>query len=207
VDFISEQANYRQVFAEAYGPFPHDCHFCGEPVLPWSEVADDEWKWKPLIHHEDGDHSNNDSANLRPAHWGCHSSHTTTHWWTSLADDDKAARIRRWAKAGGHAVMAEQLSDGRSVRAVEMGKKYGRSAGLKGGPACMAEKLPDGRSAQAVKMAAAAFAATTPGQRRQWGRSTSAQRWECGSCDLITSPGPLGAHQRFTGHSGRTRIS
>lgn len=38
------------------------------------------------------------------------------------------------------------------------------------------------------------------------GSITSSQKWKCLECELITSPGNIGNHQKATGHIGKLRI-
>lgn len=46
--------------------------------------------------------------------------------------------------------------------------------------------------------------AHTPETLRAGGRKTGKMRRRCNDCGLVTSPGPLGRHQRATGHTGFT---
>lgn len=43
-------------------------------------------------------------------------------------------------------------------------------------------------------------------QNHAAGKSTSSQKWKCDECDLISTPGGIGSHQRRTSHKGKTRI-
>jgi hypothetical protein len=70
---------YRAVFINAYGIGPHKCYFC-DGVMPLLEV----------IHHQDGDHSNNDPNNLKAAH---HSCHTRWHSQGSVQDIDIVRKV------------------------------------------------------------------------------------------------------------------
>ena len=65
----AEQRAYVRVFLAAHGPFPHPCHFCGEPV---EAVRGRGGAALPVVHHLDRDHANSDQSNLVPAHRGCH---------------------------------------------------------------------------------------------------------------------------------------
>lgn len=67
---VHQTSHYRAVFEAVYGPPPHLCAFCGEWFFQWGRGSDGG-----TIHHRDGDHTNNDPANLAPAHMGCHVSH------------------------------------------------------------------------------------------------------------------------------------
>lgn len=77
-EFRAEQEGYRRVFVAAHGPWPHSCFFCGEPVsgrtIPFDSAA-------AVVHHLDGDHSNDDPANLAAAHRRCHSAYHVREWW------------------------------------------------------------------------------------------------------------------------------
>ena len=38
------------------------------------------------------------------------------------------------------------------------------------------------------------------------GKTLNSQKWKCDACGKETTPGPLTRHQKFSGHSGKTRI-
>lgn len=57
-------SKYRRIFLDQHGLGPHRCTFC-DVVMPTVEV----------IHHLDGDHTNNAVENLAPAHARCHLAH------------------------------------------------------------------------------------------------------------------------------------
>ena len=56
---------HRDVFFAHNGPGPFACSYCSEEV-----TLDDT-----LVHHNDGNYTNNDLANLAPMHFGCHTKH------------------------------------------------------------------------------------------------------------------------------------
>lgn len=56
---------HQRLFFAHNGPGPYECFLCKQSV-----TID-----KVTVHHDDDDHSNNDPANLRPAHHGCHTKH------------------------------------------------------------------------------------------------------------------------------------
>jgi len=62
---------YRAMFMQHHGLGPHRCYFCEVP-MPWVEV----------IHHVNGDHSDNVIENLAAAHGSCHTRHHV-----SIGDD------------------------------------------------------------------------------------------------------------------------
>jgi 5-methylcytosine-specific restriction endonuclease McrA len=64
--------NYHLIFFAYNGPGPHLCHHCHEEVLvPWLDEQVFHLKMFH-IHHLDGNHDNNDPANLVPVHSQCH---------------------------------------------------------------------------------------------------------------------------------------
>lgn len=83
---------YREIFAAAYGTLPHLCYFCRDWVYRWGKAPDDGG-----IHHRDGDHTNNDPANLVAAHVRCHVSHHANGRVMSPASSERkrAANTRR----------------------------------------------------------------------------------------------------------------
>lgn len=84
---------YRELFFGTHGVGPFDCYFCDTEIT--SSRID--------IHHEDGDHSNNDVTNLKPAHRGCHTRHHKERWWADgnkprpadLTPEDRSVIARR----------------------------------------------------------------------------------------------------------------
>lgn len=83
---------YRRVFVAAHGPLPHPCHFCGDPVTRWGQRS-----WDGNIHHVDGDHTNNDPANLAAAHPLCHISYHATGRVMSMESSERkraASQVR-----------------------------------------------------------------------------------------------------------------
>lgn len=68
VDYHSPRGNptHKQIFRRN-NVLPYLCCFCGQEVEP-GEL---------LVHHDDGNHSNNEVGNLKAAHSGCHTAHHT----------------------------------------------------------------------------------------------------------------------------------
>jgi hypothetical protein len=38
-------------------------------------------------------------------------------------------------------------------------------------------------------------------------RITSKQKWKCADCSMVVAPGPLGKHQKASGHVGKTKVN
>lgn len=116
MSFVKRQHRYRKAFVESRGSFPHDCFFCGEIVLPWADVSENEWDRKPCVHHRDGDHHNEASENLEPSHWGCHSAHHMSGRTVLQSTRDKLSRIasdRGWPKSAEHIEKVASFHRGR----------------------------------------------------------------------------------------------
>lgn len=63
-----------RVMAEMWGPIEtwrHCCFWCEAPILRWGGRS----SIGGILHHDDGDHSNNDPRNIIPMHRGCHSAY------------------------------------------------------------------------------------------------------------------------------------
>ena len=95
------QTNYRIVFFNAYGDFPHPCYFCGEEVDGHVEPRDDK---RAVIHHVDHDPKNNVPENLVPAHKGCHEEYHRASPETRQKMRESARR--RWDSEAGRAEAA-----------------------------------------------------------------------------------------------------
>jgi hypothetical protein len=87
-----DQRGYRRVFVEAHGPWPHTCVFCGEEVDLGGAWLSSSYA---IVHHVDGDRSNNAAENLAPAHHGCHLSH---HHTGKVMSAEARAKIGAWQK-------------------------------------------------------------------------------------------------------------
>lgn len=72
------RSRYREMFFAINGVGPYNCFFdCGEAVS-FDEV---------VVHHINGDHTNNDIHNLAPSHRICHNSHHFKELWANRKDE------------------------------------------------------------------------------------------------------------------------
>lgn len=81
-----------RVYASVHGDGPFECEFCNEPILVMSGPLCSE---RLIIHHLDGDHSNDAPDNLVAAHHGCHVRHHYKEHWanhTGLAEPSAVKR-------------------------------------------------------------------------------------------------------------------
>ena len=113
------RSRYRDVFFATYGVGPYTCFFnCGE-ILEFDYV---------VVHHADGDHSNDNADNLVPAHRACHNGfHFAELWKTSkdrlMSSDTRGhrkphtaetkARMSREAKSAGKRPSPEAIEKAR----------------------------------------------------------------------------------------------
>ena len=73
-----KRSRYRELFFATNGAGPYVCFFsCGEPV-DFSEV---------VVHHINGDHTDNRLENLVPSHRSCHNGHHLAELWSQRRDD------------------------------------------------------------------------------------------------------------------------
>lgn len=80
-----KRSRYREIFFAHAGPGPYVCHFeCGRD-LEFSEV---------IVHHADGDHTNNAVKNLTPAHRSCHNGHHFKELWAERREELLASPTR-----------------------------------------------------------------------------------------------------------------
>lgn len=63
--------DHRRLFMAQNDTGPWACYFCPELVVEYGGIGGRNL----VVHHLDGDHANNDPANLASAHWDCHASH------------------------------------------------------------------------------------------------------------------------------------
>lgn len=78
-----KRSRYRELFFAHNGPGPYACYFdCGRTVS-FEEI---------IVHHDDGDHTNNDLANLVPCHRLCHNRHHFDELWATRKEELTAAR-------------------------------------------------------------------------------------------------------------------
>lgn len=80
-----KRSRYRELFFAHSGAGPYTCFFmCGELVL-FEEV---------IVHHIDGDHTNNEINNLVPCHRLCHNGHHLKELWIDRREDMLAGDAR-----------------------------------------------------------------------------------------------------------------
>jgi len=90
--------------------------------------------------------------------------------------------------------------------------------GRKGGTACYALKRgAHGRTAEEMsaqnKRAAETMKTKYPQgtvsieRRREMGKTSTAQRWKCLQCGMISTPPSIGRHQKYSAHTGKTLIN
>ena len=136
MSYFEAQDGYRLIFIEVNGTGPWECYFgCGELVTEYGGNGGRNL----LVHHRDGDHSNNAPDNLVGSHWDCHSVYHATEKWAPGAPLDLA--VRGVPKAPEHRAKIAAANRGRTVSAETRAKisaaKKGKSnpklsAALKG---------------------------------------------------------------------------
>ena len=72
-------APYHRVWRKANGLGPWPCFGCGQEVAELGALSRGPWRSQGVIHHHDGNHSNNELSNLRVMHHGCHATHHMTY--------------------------------------------------------------------------------------------------------------------------------
>lgn len=201
-DFLQEQRDYRRAFLAREPVPPWRCHFCGGPV----ELEGKLRAAYLVVHHVDHDRSNSAAANLAPAHHVCH---TTYHHLERAASGTNPFQDPEVGRMGG-AAFSERLRTDPAFAAAHSAKS--RKGGRRG-RAVFLERLrtdPDFAAAFAAKAREAGRKGGRIGGKRgraKGARVANALRYRCLECGMVTSPGPLGTHQKATGHSGRTRVA
>jgi hypothetical protein len=79
---VSRERQHRRVLLEAIGPGTHPCHWCGRSVS-W-DLSYPKDRDALVADHLDGVKTNNDPANLVPAHGRCNLARAT-RWGDRLA--------------------------------------------------------------------------------------------------------------------------
>lgn len=104
---------HRETFFMHNGPGPWPCFWCGV-LVEYENVS---------VHHQDGDHTNDDPSNLVASHRPCHTQH-------HLADDSRREQIRALGRQRRKLTDVEVEQIKREyvpgvVRQVDLAAKYG----------------------------------------------------------------------------------
>lgn len=123
---MNKNLQHHLAFVAEYGDGPYICFFCGEsvPDIDNRGRGRGHFPEEGCVHHIDGNHDNNESSNLAPAHQGCHSTH-------HMLTDNKAIIMNAKANLDGKAgKIGGKNSFGRDrERAAEMGRQNGPENG------------------------------------------------------------------------------
>lgn len=107
---------YITLFYAHSGPGPYPCFFCGDSVLGWWE--DMNRKTRLVVHHQDGNHDNDDPENLVASHAGCHARYHATAAWkngriSGLTEEGREARGRAVAARNRDPEFRKKISAGK----------------------------------------------------------------------------------------------
>jgi len=196
-----------------YGDGPYSCYFCdqlADPKRAWGEVYRGRCPWF-LIHHVDGDRTNNDPSNLAAAHKGCHDSHhDKLAWQLGIGFGAAVVTVRRHAtlRSSQRSSFYDPVLRGKAAAAGRLSQETNKKARFDSELQSKLGRRGAQRANELHRLRGTGWFDSELQRQlgRKGGRIAASVRVTCDQCGLESNRAGMGTHQKFSGHNGRTFV-